>query len=209
VEKAGVQIENIAKDVLSVVPAKFKRHTHGGSKHNAMRQNMGKVQNFGQAKPRCRYVRAGGVNKVHHTRRVSASLLLTMNTLVSRFASSSATHELTERNSSGNEDVSDAMWGSAGGFGNLGEAGVLSFNIPAVPDVRIWFMVVSNVSANSSGHAANLLPEATHRRSRRPFVQDQDPARYNYACFPFPRRSHCGRGFESYSRKLYRYLMFL
>lgn len=86
-----------------------------------------------------------------------------MNSLVSRFASSSTAHELNERNCSEDGDVSDAMWGSAGGFGNLGEAGMLSFNIPAVPDVRIWFMVVLDISAESYDHIAYFLPEITYR----------------------------------------------
>lgn len=45
----------------------------------------------------------------------------------------------------------------------MGEAGMLSFNIPAVPDVRIWFMVVLNISAESYDHIAYFLPEITYR----------------------------------------------
>lgn len=137
-----------------------------------------------------------------HTRRVSASFLTTMNSLVSRFASSNATQEIGLEG----EEVPDAMWGSSGGFGNLGAAGALSFNIPAVPDVCVSIML-TNISASSLNIAAYLLPQITYRRPCRPLVQDQDSARYNDACFPIPRRSHRCRGFKSYRRKLHRYVM--
>jgi 20S proteasome subunit beta 5 len=56
-----------------------------------------------------------------------------MNSLVSRYASSSA---IIRRDVEGDdaEDVGDAMWGSAGGFA-VGAKGVPSFVIPRVPDV--------------------------------------------------------------------------
>lgn len=59
-----------------------------------------------------------------------------MNSLVSRFASTSAINELHPIDGIEDGEVPDTMWGSSAGFGNLGMAGALSFNIPAVPDVR-------------------------------------------------------------------------
>ncbi|KIJ35744.1 hypothetical protein M422DRAFT_180410, partial [Sphaerobolus stellatus SS14] len=54
-----------------------------------------------------------------------------MNTLVSRYASTSATLELQDKDGLEDENVSDTMWGSSAGFGNLGPGG-LKFDIPAV-----------------------------------------------------------------------------
>ena len=60
-----------------------------------------------------------------------------MNSLVQRFDTNSALSEIKRAKAIIEEDgdgVSDLMWGSYGGFGNLA-TGVPKFNIPAVPDV--------------------------------------------------------------------------
>jgi hypothetical protein len=60
-----------------------------------------------------------------------------MNSLVQRFDTNSAISEIKRAKAIVEEDgdnVSDLMWGSYGGFGNLA-TGVPKFNIPAVPDV--------------------------------------------------------------------------
>ena len=61
----------------------------------------------------------------------------TMNSLVQRFDKKSALKEIERAKAIVEEDgdtVSDLMWGSNGGFGNLA-SGIPKFNIPAVPDV--------------------------------------------------------------------------
>lgn len=60
-----------------------------------------------------------------------------MNSLVQRFDTNSAFSEIKRAKTIIEEDgdnVSDLMWGSYGGFGNLA-TGIPKFNIPAVPDV--------------------------------------------------------------------------
>jgi len=60
-----------------------------------------------------------------------------MNSLVQRFDTNSALKEIKRVKAIIEEDgdnVSDLMWGSNGGFGNLA-SGIPKFNIPAVPDV--------------------------------------------------------------------------
>jgi len=61
----------------------------------------------------------------------------TMNSLVQRFDTNSALKEIKRAKAIIEEDgdtVSDLMWGSNGGFGNLA-SGIPKFNMPAVPDV--------------------------------------------------------------------------
>lgn len=64
----------------------------------------------------------------------------TMNSLVSQFSSTTATSQLKTAQKYLEQEEEEyggsAMWGSAGGFGNIA-AGVPSFQIPAVADVRI------------------------------------------------------------------------
>jgi 20S proteasome subunit beta 5 len=62
-----------------------------------------------------------------------------MNSLVQRFDTSGALSEIKRAQAIIEEDgdnVSELMWGSYGGFGNLA-TGFPKFNIPAVPDVSI------------------------------------------------------------------------
>ena len=62
-----------------------------------------------------------------------------MNYLVQRFDTNSALKEIRRAKAIIEEDgdnVSDLMWGSYGGFGNLA-SGIPKFNIPAVPDVSL------------------------------------------------------------------------
>jgi len=73
-----------------------------------------------------------------------------MNSLVSRFASSSATNELPGRDGLEDGDVPDSMWGSSAGFGNLGKAGALSFDIPAVPDPTSFLRLHTDDHADPS-----------------------------------------------------------
>jgi len=72
-----------------------------------------------------------------------------MNSLAQRFDTNSALKEIKRAKAIVEEDgdtVSDLMWGSNGGFGNLA-SGIPKFNMPAVPDVssplqfwgpRVW-----------------------------------------------------------------------
>ena len=60
-----------------------------------------------------------------------------MNSLAQRFDANSALKEIRRAKAIIEEDgdnVSDLMWGSYGGFGNLA-TGIPRFNIPSVPDV--------------------------------------------------------------------------
>lgn len=62
-----------------------------------------------------------------------------MNSLVQRFDTKSALSEIKRAQTIIEEDgdnVSELMWGSYGGFGNLA-TGAPKFNIPAVPDVSL------------------------------------------------------------------------
>ena len=62
-----------------------------------------------------------------------------MNSLVQRFDTNSAVSEIKRAKAIVEEDgenVSDLMWGSYGGFGNLA-TGIPKFNIPGVPDVSL------------------------------------------------------------------------
>lgn len=61
-----------------------------------------------------------------------------MNTFVDRFSSTGAAAEIRRARelTSEDEDLSDAMWGTEGGFGNIVK-GVPKFAIPSVPDVRL------------------------------------------------------------------------
>ena len=62
-----------------------------------------------------------------------------MNSLVQRFDTHNALSEIKRAKAIVEEDgdgVSDLMWGSYGGFGNLA-TGIPKFNIPAVPDVSL------------------------------------------------------------------------
>lgn len=58
-----------------------------------------------------------------------------MNTFVSRFASTSSQRAITDDDDKSGS-VSDSMWGSAGGFGNMVD-GTPSFQVPAVPNVSL------------------------------------------------------------------------
>lgn len=62
-----------------------------------------------------------------------------MNSLIQRFDTRSALSEIKRAQTIIEEDgdsVSELMWGSCGGFGNLA-TGIPKFNIPAVPDVSL------------------------------------------------------------------------
>lgn len=60
-----------------------------------------------------------------------------MNSFLTRYSSTSPDADIRKAKELYGEDeeVSEMMWGSAGGFGNLAK-GVPSFKIPAVADVR-------------------------------------------------------------------------
>ena len=71
----------------------------------------------------------------------------TMNSLVQRFDTNSVFAEINRAKAIVEEDgdsVSDLMWGSYGGFGNLA-TGIPKFNIPAVPDVSLPPCMVESV----------------------------------------------------------------
>lgn len=78
-------------------------------------------------------------DQTYAPRQLLVYIFVNMNSLVSRFASTSnqLPSQIAQKlNNEDDEDFSDmAMWGSAGGFGNL-SSGVPKFQIPAVPDVR-------------------------------------------------------------------------
>ena len=58
-----------------------------------------------------------------------------MNALVSKFSTTDADSEIrSAMDIAENDGLTDAMWGSQAGFGQLVKGH--SFNIPAVPDVR-------------------------------------------------------------------------
>jgi 20S proteasome subunit beta 5 len=58
-----------------------------------------------------------------------------MNSFVSKFSTTNAESEIREAKNLADEDgLSDALWGSQAGFGQLVQGH--AFNIPQVPDVR-------------------------------------------------------------------------
>jgi len=62
-----------------------------------------------------------------------------MNSLVQRFDTNNPLSKIKRAKAIVEEDgdnLSDLMWGSYGGFGNLA-SGIPKFNIPAVPDVSL------------------------------------------------------------------------
>ena len=65
-----------------------------------------------------------------------------MNTLVSRFASTSATHDISKARQFSEEEGDEVMWGSSGGFGNLVSGGIPSFTIPNVPNVSFSHLYI-------------------------------------------------------------------
>ena len=68
------------------------------------------------------------------------------------------------------DDLSDLMWGSYGGFGNLA-TGIPNFNIPAVPDVSPLSLSLGVVAYRLNDRPiAQCILAITHRRSRRPVV---------------------------------------
>jgi len=70
-----------------------------------------------------------------------------MNSLVQRFDANSPLSKIKRAKAIVEEDgdnVSDLMWGSYGGFGNLA-AGIPNFNIPAVPDVSLPPCIMGSV----------------------------------------------------------------
>jgi len=70
-----------------------------------------------------------------------------MNSLVQRFDTNSALSEIKRAKAIVEEDgdsVSDLMWGSYGGFGNLA-TGIPKFNIPGVSDVSFSTCIVESV----------------------------------------------------------------
>lgn len=73
-----------------------------------------------------------------------------MNSLVQRFDTISAISEIKRAQTIVEEDggdVSELMWGSYGGFGNLA-TGIPKFNIPAVPDVSLRHSTVETADAD-------------------------------------------------------------
>ena len=60
-----------------------------------------------------------------------------MNSLAEQFSTTSALSKLRNiKKLAEDEEISDAMWGSTAGFGNLAK-GAPSFAVPNVPDVRV------------------------------------------------------------------------
>jgi hypothetical protein len=71
----------------------------------------------------------------------------TMNSLAQRFDANSPLSKIKRAQAIVEEDgdnVSDLMWGSYGGFGNLA-TGIPKFNIPAVPDVSLLHCTLEGV----------------------------------------------------------------
>lgn len=83
---------------------------------------------------------------------VSIAFIATMNSLIQRFADSGAAYNLQKRSASivdGDDDCSDAMWGSLAGYGSLPK-GVPSFLVPQLPDVSLPSHVSFIVSSQQS-----------------------------------------------------------
>jgi hypothetical protein len=88
-----------------------------------------------------------------------------MNALVSKFSTTDADSEIrTAMDIAENDGLTDAMWGSQAGFGQIVKGH--AFNIPPVPDVRFgkhlflstvisWHIICSIL--------AHCIPEASHR----------------------------------------------
>jgi len=72
-----------------------------------------------------------------------------MNSLVTRFASTSAQSGLQKVLNEEEEGGSDAMWGSAGGFGNLVN-GMPTFQMPAVPNPSAFLRLHTDDAADPS-----------------------------------------------------------
>ena len=73
-----------------------------------------------------------------------------MNSLVQRFDTNSALSNIKRAQAIVEEDgdsVSELMWGSYGGFGNLA-TGIPKFNIPGVPDVSLPYYTVRSADAD-------------------------------------------------------------
>ena len=60
-----------------------------------------------------------------------------MNSFLTRYSSTTPEADIRKAKElyGEDDDVSEMIWGSAGGFGNLAK-GVPTFKVPAVPDVR-------------------------------------------------------------------------
>lgn len=76
-----------------------------------------------------------GTRQRKPTRPPLSLFYLTMNSLVSRYASTSLDNELHDVDGLEDDSIPESMWGSSAGFGNLSSKG-LQFAVPAVHDVR-------------------------------------------------------------------------
>lgn len=98
-------------------------------------------------------------------------LTCTMNSIVSRFASSSSAHNI-KKVTEEDDNVSDAMWASSAGFGNLGQSGIPSFQMPQVADV-------SRPSILAQDRSSQLTPHSLAKSPRRScvYIQTTMPTR--------------------------------
>jgi hypothetical protein len=121
-----------------------------------------------------------------------------MNSLIQRYAGSSAASQAQRRNVSivdDDDEFSDAMWGSEAGFGSLAK-GVPSFMVPSVPDVgrrslKGAFCLTLSI--------ASCVFASPYGRSRGPVMQNQDSTWNNHTSIQIPGRRHCRCRFAGYS----------
>ena len=119
----------------------------------------------------------------------------TMNSFLTRYSSTSPDADIRKAKElyGEDDDVSDMMWGSAGGFGNMA-SGVPMFKLPAVQDVSER-VPVCLISLRQYPHVllvlAHCVPQDAHRRPCRPFVPYQNQARYNNIGIQVPGRRDC------------------
>jgi hypothetical protein len=88
-----------------------------------------------------------------------------MNALVSKFSTTDADSEIrTAMGIAEDDGLTDAMWGSQAGFGQLAQGH--AFNIPPVPDVRFGghFCLLTTISQHvTHSIIAHGVPEASYR----------------------------------------------
>lgn len=126
-----------------------------------------------------------------------------MDSFVDRFSTTSSSAEIRRAREILAEDGEDVevMWGSQAGFGNLA-SGVPTFSVPQVPNVSIPLLSRLIEDRILIMWIACSVSATSYRRSCRPFLQNQDQARYNYIGLPIQRWCYCRGRFTSYSWKL-------
>ena len=97
-----------------------------------------------------------------------------MNSFLTRYSSTSPEADIRKAKElfGDDDDVSNEMWGSAGGFGNLA-SGVPMFKLPSVQDVRIYAYRISCEDLWDI-HVAHRILEDAYRRPCRSVVPYQN-----------------------------------